>query len=53
MVKIQWDQAGERLYETGTSKGVLFPQSDTGAYEQGVAWNGLDPPAKISRFLTH
>lgn len=41
MVKIQWDQAGERLYETGTSKGVLFPQSDTGAYENGVAWNGL------------
>lgn len=41
MPKLVWDQAGERLYETGTSKGVLFPQDDTGAYETGVAWNGL------------
>lgn len=41
MVKILWDQAGERLYETGTAKGVLFTQDDTGAYETGVAWNGL------------
>lgn len=41
MVKLQWDQAGQRLYETGTSKGVLFPQNNLGAYEQGVAWNGL------------
>lgn len=41
MVKLVWDQAGERLYETGTSKGVLFPQDKTGAYEKGVAWNGL------------
>lgn len=41
MVKLKWDQVGERLYETGTSKGVLFPQATTGAYETGVAWNGL------------
>lgn len=41
MAKLKWDQAGERLYETGTSKGVLFPQDNTGAYEAGVAWNGL------------
>lgn len=41
MVKLKWDQAGERLYETGTSKGVLFPQDTTGAYPKGVAWNGL------------
>lgn len=41
MVKLLWDQAGERLFETGTSKGALFPQSITGAYETGVAWNGL------------
>ena len=41
MAKILWDQAGERLYETGTAKGVLFPQDETGAYENGVAWNGL------------
>lgn len=41
MVKLKWDQVGERTYETGTSKGVLFPQATTGAYDTGVAWNGL------------
>lgn len=41
MVKLQWDQDGQRLYETGTSKGVLFVKDETGAYESGVAWNGL------------
>lgn len=41
MVKLLWDQAGERLYETGTSKGVLFPQKPDGTYNKGVAWNGL------------
>lgn len=41
MVKLVWDQIGERLYETGTSKGVLFPQAADGSYEPGVAWNGL------------
>lgn len=46
MVKLVWDQAGERLYETGTSKGVLFPQGVTGAYETGVAWNGLSGVTK-------
>lgn len=41
MVKLLWDQAGERLYETGTSKGVLFTQKPDGTYNKGVAWNGL------------
>lgn len=41
MAKLQWDQAGQRIYETGTSKGVLFVQNKTGGYETGVAWNGL------------
>lgn len=36
-----WDQVGSRIYETGTSKGVLFVQSGTGTYNPGVAWNGL------------
>lgn len=39
--KLVWDQVGSRLYETGTSKGVLFVQDETGAYGNGVAWNGL------------
>lgn len=41
MAKLLWDQAGQRLYETGTAKGVLFTQNSTGAYNTGVAWNGL------------
>ncbi len=41
MTKLTWDQAGKRLYETGTSKGVLFPQNNAGQYDVGVAWNGL------------
>lgn len=41
MSKLKWDQDSERLYETGTSKGVLFPQKDDGTYNVGVAWNGL------------
>lgn len=40
MSKIVWDQVGERYYETGVSKGVLYP-AESGAYPKGVAWNGL------------
>ena len=42
MPKLTWDAAGERLYETGVQKGVLYlfdKQSKT--YNKGVAWNGL------------
>ena len=39
--KLTWDQTGERLYETGVKKGVLFPQGEGGEYPFGVAWNGL------------
>lgn len=46
MPKLQWDQTGQRLYETGTAKGVLFVQDDTGAYGTGVAWNGLQSVKK-------
>ena len=41
MAQLKWDQAGERLYETGVNKGVLFLQSAEGTYPKGVAWNGL------------
>jgi len=35
-----WDDIGERLYETGVKKGVLFPMTGS-TYGDGVAWNGL------------
>ena len=46
MAVLTWDQMGERLYETGTKKGVLYPyNSNAGVgehpYSPGVAWNGL------------
>lgn len=41
MSKIVWDATGERLYETGTSHGVIYPKTSGGAYTPGVAWNGL------------
>lgn len=41
MAKLVWDQAGEKLYETGTDHGVVYPQDDNGTYPQGYAWNGL------------
>ena len=41
MSLLKWDQVGERFYETGTKKGVLYPQGANGTYPKGVAWNGL------------
>lgn len=41
MSKLQWDKTGERLYETGLDRGVLYPMDATGAYPKGVVWNGL------------
>lgn len=40
MSKLVWDQTGERQYETGVEQVALFPQA-AGAYENGVAWNGI------------
>lgn len=38
---LTWDGTGERKYESGVSKGVLYPMASDGTYEAGVAWNGL------------
>lgn len=38
---LAWDQTGERYYETGVDRGVLFLLDANGAYSNGVAWNGL------------
>lgn len=40
MSRLVWDQAGERVYETGVKNGVLYPQVNS-KYPKGVAWNGL------------
>lgn len=36
-MELTWDNVGDRLYETGIDKGVLYPQSGS----PGVAWNGI------------
>ena len=47
MAVLKWDQTGEKLYETGTKKGVLYPYDSTKTgenqhpYSPGVVWNGL------------
>lgn len=41
MSKLNWDVVGERQYETGVKKTVLYPLSDAGAYDLGVAWSGV------------
>ena len=41
MAKIEWDKTGERFYETGVEKGVLYQVNESGAYPSGVPWNGL------------
>ena len=42
---IEWDKVGEHFYETGISRGVLYPIDATkegnNKYSDGVAWNGL------------
>lgn len=42
---LHWDGVGERWYETGISRGVLYPMTTDNngkpIYGSGVAWNGL------------
>lgn len=41
MAQLKWHEIGDRQYETGVDKGVLYPQDAKGAYPAGYAWNGL------------
>lgn len=41
MAVLEWDQVGERYYETGIDHGVLYIPNVSGVYNNGVAWNGL------------
>lgn len=41
MTALQWDQIGQRYYETGVDHGVLYIPDNNGDYSNGVAWNGL------------
>lgn len=41
MSVLEWDAVGERLFETGVDKGVLYVRDANGDYPLGVPWNGL------------
>lgn len=41
MARLQWDKVGERRYETGVDRGVLYRKNVSGIYATGEAWNGL------------
>lgn len=41
MAKLEWDQFGERFYETGVKECALYIRDSSGAYTNGVAWNGI------------
>lgn len=40
-MKLKFDQTGERYFEMGVKFGVLFVQNRSGAYKNGVVFNGL------------
>lgn len=40
-MRLAWDQVGEREYETGVDRGVLYLSDGAGVYDNGYAWNGL------------
>jgi hypothetical protein len=41
MAVLEWDGVGDRKYETGVDRGVLYMPNGSGVYDNGVAWNGL------------
>lgn len=41
MFELTWDKTGERFYETGVDRGVLYPAGANGKYPKGFAWSGL------------
>lgn len=41
MAVLTWDAVGQRFYETGCDRGVLYTPNSSGVYATGVAWSGL------------
>lgn len=41
MTALVWDTVGQRFYETGVDRGVLYIPNGSGVYDTGFAWNGL------------
>ena len=43
MSRIEWNKAGERYFEAGVDRGVLYPRTGP-----GVPWNGITAVAEDS-----
>lgn len=41
MAQLTWDGTGDKIFETGTDRGVYYPLTEEGTYSGGVPWNGL------------
>lgn len=41
MARLEWDKAGEKEYEVGVEKGVIYTMNGSGQYNKGEVWNGL------------
>jgi hypothetical protein len=41
MAPLTWDLVGDKVYETGVDRGVLYIPNASGVYAAGFAWNGL------------
>jgi hypothetical protein len=41
VTQLVWDAVGDRRFETGVDRGVLYIPNTAGAYDSGFAWNGL------------
>lgn len=41
MSRLVWDQTGEKFYEAGVDRAVVYPMTAAGVYQTGAAWNGL------------
>lgn len=46
MTQLVWNQPGERVFELGTDRGVLYHKDINGVYTDGEAWNGLKSVSK-------
>jgi hypothetical protein len=39
MTRLQWHKPGEKKFEQGVDRGVLFIPDNTGEYANGYVWN--------------
>lgn len=41
MTALVWDAVGDRRFETGVDRGVLYIPNTAGVYDTGFSWNGI------------